>query len=358
MQANSKRINRTGCVSMIIGYDFFSKDFHGNIFDTAIPTAELDEVTMGAGIYDELFVSVDTSIADDNVKPGKWKLKTIMDAKFQNDLEAGSLDADGHVVTNIQIYRRRYLEDKEWLIVGEFPYDRDYNVYSFVDRFTENGVDYEYAIVPVANKVIGDITVSEPVGVDYDGVYISDLENNFKLEVDFNLGDVSHNTNFATSQPLNGKYPILTYGTQNFQSGDITFLPLSEEQLSMGGGAINGREERVMRERVVTFLQKGGAKVIRNDNGQTIVVGTSNVKSTSKNGNLIDLSSITFTYTEIGKLDNETMGKAGLIGTASKSKYTFDENGEIVWKMAAFKAETGVKKLRNSRNSFAEEVAE
>ena len=97
---------------MIIGYNFFNKDFHGMVWDTAIPTSEQDELTIGAGIYDQIFVSVDTTIADENVKPDKWNKKNIMNAKFQNDLEAGSLDADGYVITKIQIYRRKHLGGK------------------------------------------------------------------------------------------------------------------------------------------------------------------------------------------------------------------------------------------------------
>ena len=56
---------------MIIGYDFFRKDFHGNIWDTAIPTSNVDEVKIGAGVYDELYVSVDTTIENVDERPTK-----------------------------------------------------------------------------------------------------------------------------------------------------------------------------------------------------------------------------------------------------------------------------------------------
>ena len=67
---------------MIIGYNYFGKSVDGILFDTAVPTSNLDEVIVGAGIYDEIFVSVDTTITNQNAKPDKWQLKTIMDAKF------------------------------------------------------------------------------------------------------------------------------------------------------------------------------------------------------------------------------------------------------------------------------------
>lgn len=316
---------------MIIDYNFFGLDFHGNIYDTAIPTSQLDELTIGAGIYDEVFVSVDTTIDDTNEKPERWQLKNIMNAKFNNDLEAGTLDADGYVVNKIQIYRRRYLQDKEWLLVADFEYDKEFNVYSFVDRLAENNITYEYAIVPVANKIVGETTISDPIKVAYEGIYISDLENNYKIEYDLSLGDISYVKNSSMVNPLNAKYPIVINGNQNYKSGSITFTPLSQEQIDAGGMPVDGKTENIQREAVVQFLNKGTAKAIRKENGELLIVSVSNVKSTSRNGNLIDVHSISFDYTEIGAVESSTLSKGGLVGSASKSKYTFDENGNVVW---------------------------
>ncbi|UDM72726.1 hypothetical protein [Vagococcus fluvialis] len=336
---------------MIIGYNFFANSFHSTVFDTAIPTSDIDEVVMGAGIYDELFVSVDTSIGDEDVKPTSWAIKTIMDAKFNGNLEAGSIDADGHVVTKIQIYRRKFEETTAWILLGEFPYDIDFNMYSFVDRLAENDVTYEYAIVPVANEVLGDITISQPIKVNYEGVWISDLENNFQLEYDFRLDSVSHNRNYAKQEPLNGRYPIVTFGTQQYRSGGLTFLPLSDEQIKHGGTKINSKTERLARESVLDFLNKSSAKVIRNDNGSIMVVATHDVSEEPREGSLIDISDIKFSYTEIGEFDYDTMSKGGLIGEALKSKYSFDEDGNVIWSMGANPRSKVENEMRH-RNTF------
>lgn len=339
---------------MLIGYNFFGKGMDGNIFDTPIPTANIDEMTMGAGIYDEVYVTVDTTISENNTKPTSWKLKTIMNAKFETDLEAGSIDSDGHKITTIQIYRRKFLTSEDWLLVGQFDYDLAYNVYSFIDRFTENGARYEYAIVPVAKDVIGDVTVSEPIDVKYDGIFISDLYNNYKMEVDYELGARSHNTNISTSVPLNGQFPIVTMGNQNYRTGDITFLPLTQSQVDSGGHTIDGKSERMYREQILNFLKNGRTKVVRNDNGEMMIIAAHNVQETSKNGSLVDLSAITFSFTEVGKFDFDTMSKGGLVGKAGKSKYTFDENGNIIW---ALNFEDETQNLhREHRNSFPKVV--
>lgn len=325
---------------MIIGYNFLGNGFHGNVFDTAIPTSEIDEVTMGAGIYDELFVSLNTTIDETDEKPEKWEIKTIMDAKFQNDVEAGTIDADGHVVTRIHIYRRKYGVNDEWLMLGDFEYDKEFNVYSFVDRLAENGVTYEYAVVPVAATVIGDVTLSAPIKVEYDGMWISDIKNNFKLNYDFELGEISHNTNYVMSNPISGKYPIMSFGSQDYKTGSATFLPLSEVQEKIQGRYVDGHEEFVYREKILDFLKSGGAKVIRVDTGQMLIVATHDVKSTPKSGRLVNLESISFSYTEIGAFDYSTMQKGGLIGGAVKSKYTFDDKGDVVWTMSGIRKDS------------------
>ena len=334
---------------MIIGYNFFGREMEGNVFDTAISTTALDEMSIGAGIYDEILVSVDTSLTDADERLDGWHLKTLMNPKFENDLEAGSLDSDGHTITTIQIYRRKYHIETEWLLIGQFDYDINYNMYSFVDRFTENGARYEYAIVPVARDVIGDVTVSEPVEVDYEGVFITDLHNNYRMEMDYELGQVTHNNNMSTSAPLNGRYPIVTFGNQDYQTGNITFLPLSAEQVSSGGHKVDGRKERQYREQVLSFLKSGSSKVIRNDNGEMMIVATHTVTTTSKNGSLVDLQAISFGFTEIGGFDFESMSKGGLIGEAGKSKYTYDENGNIIWSLELHEESEGARRLyRNS----------
>lgn len=230
-------------------------------------------------------------------------------------------------------------------------YDIDFNMYSFVDRLAENDVTYEYAIVPVANEVLGDITISQPIKVNYEGVWISDLENNFQLEYDFRLDSVSHNRNYAKQEPLNGRYPIVTFGTQQYRSGGLTFLPLSDEQIKHGGTKINSKTERLARESVLDFLNKSSAKVIRNDNGSIMVVATHDVSEEPREGSLIDISDIKFSYTEIGEFDYDTMSKGGLIGEALKSKYSFDEDGNVIWSMGANPRSKVENEMRH-RNTF------
>lgn len=338
---------------MIIGVDYFNYGFDQQYYDTAIPTSELDELMMGAGMYDELFVSVDDTIDEKQEKPAQWTLKTIMDAEFNNSLEAGSINGSGHVVTKIQCYRREYRStDTEWQLVAQFDYDDHYNLYTVIDRFIENNKTYEYCIVPLAKEIMGDVLIGPPVHSKYSGTYISDIDTNYSMNVDFKFSDLTYNGNMSKSVPLNGQFPIVSFGNANYRTGSITFLPLTPQQEFGYSSEINAHDEFINRQNVINFLNNGKAKVIRREDGDIIVVATNNVRTTAKAEGLDAISNVTFDFVEIGALDYNTMDKSGLISSAGKAVYTYDDDGNIVWNQE-YQAEDGSKgALERYRNSF------
>lgn len=343
--------------NVIIGVDYFDYGFDQQFYDTPIPTSELDEVTMGAGMYDELFVSVDTDIGESPTKPEKWMLKTIMDAQFNNSLEAGSIQGDGHVITGIQCYRREYQSTKsQWQLVSQFDYDEHYNLYTVIDRFIENNKTYEYSIVPLAKEIMGEQLIGPPIKSDFNGTYISDLDNNYSMDLDFKFSDLTYNTNMGKAVPLNGRYPIVSFGNANYRTGSATFLPLTPQQEFGYSSQVDPHEEFVNRQNVINFLNNGQAKVIRRDDGDTMVVATTNVKTSPKADGLDAISTVTFDFVEIGNLDYKTMDKAGMIGSAGKSVYTYDDNGDVIWNQERIALDNSSRSHYRYRNSFVNEA--
>lgn len=313
---------------MIIGHSFYGLE--DVVWDTAIPTTQLDTMRMHEGIYDEVYMTLDTNIKDDGNRE-KWSLKTIMNSKFENDLEAGTIDGNGHVVTRLQLYRRLYSSTSDWVLIGDTDYTDEFNVYSFVDNTAENGKTYEYAIMPVANKIAGELNKSEPQKVEYEGVYISDTENNFRIELDFQQDTIQHNRNSALITPLNGKYPIAVFGKQDYRTSSLTFLPISQKQIDTGGTDINGRDERTVRDKVTSFLNNGKAKILRNDNGDVMIIASQNVQTNPKETYLPDIQSVKFDYAELGRINSSDLIRTGLVAEAVKSKYTYNEYGDVIW---------------------------
>ncbi len=314
---------------MIVGYNFFGYQ-EGCVWDTPICTDMLDELEMREGVYDEVYINLDTTIPDNTAKPTFWTFTTIMNSKFTGDLDAGSIGAEGFHVTHIQLYRTVYGTNK-WEVIGQFEYNEDFNVYDYVDRYVQNGSLYQYAGVPVANEVLGDKLISDTILVSYEGIFVTDKKENRRLEYDINLGDMTHNTESALNQPINSQFPIVVFGQSKYRSGTLTTLPLSRETIALNGDGIDKIAEQIHRQEWVDLLNNGRAKVLRMDNGIIMLIVTQNVIVAHKQEDgLRNLATISFDYTEIGELDFGRMIKNDLIPAEHASKMVYDDFGGIV----------------------------
>lgn len=314
---------------MIIGYNFYGFDLEGTVWDTPIPTEMIDRMRLFEGVYDKVYIDLDTDIPPTNDRFEGWDVKTIINADFKGNLDAGTIGAEGFRITHVQIMRS-VLGSGKWETVSVHEYNLDYNVYQFVDRYVPNGVTYEYAIAPIANEIIGEKLIAEPVEVDYDGILITDSENNFKLQFDTELGSIQFNTNQAITQPLNSTYPILTVGSTSYRTGTIETLPISPINIENNGDYVDSLAESIYRQRIVNFLNNGKAKVMRIDNGELILIMASNVKQTHLEGALQGLAKISFDYVEIEEVNFKNQLNNGLVNGSHLSKITFDEFGGVV----------------------------
>jgi hypothetical protein len=316
---------------VIIGYNFFGLEHDGTFWDTPVTTEMLDELEINEGQYDEIYINVDTNaVFDDKNKPTHWTLTTILDAKFKGSLDGGSIGADGFNVTQIQLYRS-VVGTSKWEAIGQFDYTPDYNVYDYVDRYVQNGAVYRYAIVPKANEVLGDRLESDTIKVVYDGIFVTDKNENRRLEYDIQLGEMSYNTQSAINQPINSQYPIATFGKSQYRSGNLTVLPLSKQTIALDGNGVDKIAEQLNRQEWLDFLNNGKAKVLRMDSGIVMLIVTTNARVTYKDvESLRDLATISFDYTEIGELNFDMLMKNNLIPNGYGHKMTYDENGGII----------------------------
>ena len=172
------------------------------------------------------------------------------------------------------------------------------------------------------------------------------------MNIDFKFSDLVWNSNTSTSVPLNGQYPIVTFGNANYRTGTVSFLPLTPQQEFGYENEIDPHAEYINRTNVIDFLNDGQTKVIRREDGDIIVCATHNIKTTPKDESLEAISTVTFDFTEIGKLDYNTMEKAGLIADAGKSVYTYDEDGNIKWNQEYIAEDGSIQSRTRYRNSF------
>lgn len=312
---------------MIIGYNIFGADLDGLVFDTPVPTEGMNDLILNEGVYDNIFIDLNTDINEQNVKYVGWTVKTILNADFKGDLDAGSLDGGGFKVTHIQVMRS-VLGSGEWEVVSVYDYNEEYNMYSFEDRYVQNGVEYEYAIAPISNQVVGDKMITDSVLINYDGHMLTDNQNNFVMDYDLDFGEMTYSNTYAVMTPINSRYPITTHGKSNYRSGSVTFLPLTPATINSGD--IDNMQEQLYRQKLINFLNNDKAKALRMENGDIILVNTGNVKITFRDGGMRGLADVSFDYTEMGEMSFANKVANGLTSSSHLSNATFDEWGNVI----------------------------
>lgn len=319
-------------IELIIGYDFFGLA-EGGIFDTPICTDMIDNIDLSGGYFDELFIDLDIAKATESIAKTEtlvWDYTTILQAKFNGNLDGGSIVNNGFKIDKILLQRSLVGSDL-WDVVAVFDYKDGFDSYRYTDRYIQNGAVYQYAIVPVSSEVIGARLISGRILCSYEGMFLTDREENRRVLYDIELGDITYNKESAVVKPLNSSYPVATFSKGNYRTGNISTLPLSDETIMHAGSQIDGLAEQVNRDKWSNFIHNGRAKVIRMDSGVLMLAITTNLNVSHKQeGSLRDLASISFDYTEIGAVNFDNLLENGLISEVFASSLTYDDFGGVM----------------------------
>lgn len=336
--------------------------------DTAITPPcipyEINDTTLRNSNVDQFAVSTNVTDAYSTDKPDKWDNNTIMNATFEESIDAGNLDFFGSQVSEIIVQRQRVYKDKatEWqtiyrydatagaLINPENPLDFEYD-----DHFVAHGETYHYRLVPVtiqggtAIEYEERASTSEPITAVFDGVFICDGEVSIRLYGSVEYGNMDINQEAGVHATLGNKYPIVVMNGQSvYRTGEVSGLILPDDfgkitsQLvtennvhciagdnchTIGAIEYTNRSEmkRVeldrhamveKRKEIEDFLTNKRPKVVKDWNGNMwLVIFTENPSITFDSNWGMGMATISGSWTEIGDPYNENdMYYAGMIG--------------------------------------------
>lgn len=290
---------------MIIGYNFYGEK-DNLIYKTDVYHPSYDKIALQNLTIDELFVDEDITIPCTTNKPTGWNYRTVINAKFQNSLEGGSIQANNFRIEKIQIQRRE-VDEVEWQSIGEIIYNPNKRtLYELIDKNIQNNFKYQYSLLPVAASVLGNRITSKEILADFEGVFISDKNNNYRLLYNINTNPIQHNMSNTTFEPLNAQFPIIVDGNLNYRSGGIKALFISTET-SNKNGKINIKSEKLSRSRLMNFLKNKKPKVLRQDNGEIMLIRIVGSPQEEHVDNLSGIAYINFNFVEIGNMDSETL---------------------------------------------------
>lgn len=321
---------------MILGYDFLGDNIYstenidadmsdndGVAFDTCFPlSVAIQDITLQNGIYDEFEILQDVTINHTDIKQSKdWNNNTLMLAKFQENLSAGSVNVGNSEVYSIQFLKRKKGET-EWQLCQEIKYDKDQTIYDFTDKYIESQQTYQYAIRPTAKQyddsgvyvgsIIGENSLQSEnteINVVFDYSHLFDNELSYDLLYNFKLGDITSNIDANTLTTLGGQYPFTIYGASKYKTGSISCLLVTEESAT---GSIDVWKEKELRNNIDNFLSNKKPKILKCDDGTYLLISISSNYTLIPDENLLGSYGLSFNYTEIGDAnDVDTLKKYG-----------------------------------------------
>ena len=62
-----------------------------------------------------------------------------------------------------------------------------------------------------------------------------------------------------------------------------------------------------------------------------MIIASQNVQTNPKETYLPDIQSVKFDYAELGRINSSDLIRTGLVAEAVKSKYTYNEYGDVIW---------------------------
>lgn len=296
----------------LLGYNFFGD---GNALDpTPTSVDSLSNAHITGGIVDQVDISKATN-DDTTTQSDEWDENTIIKALFDGNLLAGNVDYATSTITSIRVKRRR-IGTFEWTTL----YEKDVSSVgdlSFIinDNLAEYNVEYEYAFVPLAQGVEGSYSIQSIVS-KFNGVFISDDSNIFRLDANVSYGTNSAVTKHGVYEPYGRKYPVIvSNGVNNYETGSFSGLVLPNNYDP--SNPIPRNEIVDQRRLFIDFLNNRKPKVLKDWNGNIQIISiVDNPTTTYLNGSGMGLVNVTASWAEVGDYrSKQDLYESGLIPT-------------------------------------------
>lgn len=245
-----------------LNYNFFSDI---NALDNAPSNVEsINNVKLTNAIFEHFNVTQNINTEVNTSIPTAWDYDTILDANFENSLNAGNVDFLVEQISAIKI-KRRVQGTFDWLTLATIPINsvNDLN-FTFNDLLNKNGVQYEYAFVPIIENVEGNYII-DTVFSQFNGVFIGDAQNIYKFLYEVAYGSNSRNQQVGIFEVLGQQYPVfVANGSLSYESGSVTATILNDDFETTG--VINRTAITQQKDIIKDFLTNKKAKILKDLN--------------------------------------------------------------------------------------------
>ena len=285
-----------------LNYNFFAD---GDALNTAPSSVDnITNVKLTNSIFDHFNITKNTSTVVSTSIPTEWDYDTIMNANFNNNIDAGNVNYLISQISSIKIKRRKQ-GDFDWLTLDTIPIGKVEDLsFIFNDLLNQDNVTYEYALVPVFGEIEGQYLINSIVS-KFNGVFIGNAETIYKFLYEVKYSSNQRNQQVGVFQVLGQQYPIVVAnGALSYESGNVTATILNDDFEKTG--IIDRAEIVKQKDALKNFLTDKKPKILKDWNGNIwLCIVNSNIDVSYKEGTGMGIPVISFDWTEIGESNNQ-----------------------------------------------------
>lgn len=274
----------------------------------------VDTVRISNAIFDHL--NLVNGLVKDSAIPEWDENNTIMNATFNNSIDAGNLSELIGNVSYLEIQRKE-AGSNEWITLNKIykntvtqSFQSQFTMY---DTYAQNGVQYIYQILPVDYRGNVGYALQSDIVSMFDGAYIADASNIFKITNEYELTKQT-NQKSAIYEPLGSKYPFVTYNAEtNYDSGSFTAVLLAPTSQNQNKSYIDRMAQVKLEKKFNDWLTNGRPKVLKDFNGRLQIV---TIVDAVANGYYKELGngicSTSCTFVEVGEMTQKYISKLNM----------------------------------------------
>ena len=274
-------------------------------------------VMVGNGIFDEMILSLDANMPYSSEMPTE-DMSSVLFVKFNNSIDnEAPLD---HNYNKVVLQRKDDTMLTWWTLESlQISPSTTFAQLEYDDYFIPSGVKQSYALTIYEDDVPSK-TYTVDVVPKWGRVFLSDKDENYKLNYAVIYSNGSQNIQNGVLMPIGAKYPIVIQNAEgNYKSGSLQFKVLGyqfEEDRTLDRNSIVKQKEDIL-----AFLTNGKPKCIKDYNGNIVICKVINSPQVSYDANWGNgIVTISFDWVEQGKYNNyDDMSELGLIAP----HYTF-----------------------------------
>ena len=285
-----------------LNYNFFAD---GDALNTAPSSVDnITNVKLTNSIFDHFNVTKNTSTVVSTSIPTGWDYDTIMNASFNNNIDAGNVNYLINQISSIKIKRRKQ-GDFDWLTLATIPINKVEDLsFIFNDLLNQANVTYEYALVPIIGEIEGQYLINSIMS-QFNGVFIGNAETIYKFLYEVKYSSNQRNQQVGVFQVLGQQYPIVVAnGALSYESGNVTATILNDDFEKTG--IIDRAEIVKQKDALKNFLTDKKPKILKDWNGNIwLCIVNSNIDVSYKEGTGMGIPVISFDWTEIGESNNQ-----------------------------------------------------